>query len=99
MWADWRGAGYVIWSLGTESRRNSPYLLYILHYWMCAYLSLSIIAGAITNLRVVGYNQSRVNLAWKNPTADYIPYPSLYILCNYFASQLQDDYRALSPRG
>jgi hypothetical protein len=27
--------------------------------------------GAITNLMVVGYNESRVNLAWKNPAADY----------------------------
>ncbi|CAI8043159.1 hypothetical protein GBAR_LOCUS23946 [Geodia barretti] len=26
---------------------------------------------AITNLRVVGYNESRVNLAWNNPAADY----------------------------
>ena len=32
---------------------------------------VSIIAGAITNLRVVGYNKSRVNLSWKNPETDY----------------------------
>ena len=38
---------------------------------MLVYFSLAIIAGAITNLRVVGYNESRVNLAWNNPAADY----------------------------
>ena len=26
-----------------------------------------LIAGAVTGLRVIGYNRSRVNLAWQNP--------------------------------
>ena len=55
---------------------NSPGLCDVLLYQsMCSVLNImcfvSIIAGAITNLRVVGYNKSRVNLSWKNPETDY----------------------------
>ena len=38
---------------------------------------LIIIAGALTDLRVVGYNGSRVNLAWRNPNYPAPSFPYL----------------------